>query len=198
MWSSPWPLDLFQYVHIYHVLESPEVDTVLQTWLHKDWIGWKNHFPGTAGYTHAGIRSTSPVCPCPSLPQKHDADLCLACPLGPRAFCKASFYPAVNPPLWLHGIMQDLTLPYFIELHRIPVKPLLQSVRVPKFNNSPAFIQPGLVLSAREHAVDRSSNWLTIGTFYFDCNSLRLAVHVNSYIVHLPGSYLSIWIIMVL
>lgn len=131
---------------------------------------WKNHFPGTAGYTHAGISSTSPVCPYPSLPQKHDADLCLACPLGPRAFCKASFYPAVNPPLWLHGVMQDLTLPYFTELHRISVKPLLQSVRVPKFNNSPAFIHPGLVLSAREHALDRSSNCLTIGTFYFDCN----------------------------
>lgn len=168
MWSSSWPLDLFQYVHVYHVLKSPEVDALLQTWLHKDWIGRKNHFPGPGGYTCASISSISSVHHWSSFTQKHAADLHSACPLGSQAFCKASFYPADTQPVWFHGVnplqMQDLTLPYFTELHGVPVNPVLHYGKAPKCN-SPALIHPSLVLSAREHTLDISSNWLPVEVF---------------------------------
>lgn len=75
--------------------------------------------------------------------------------------CKVSFYPADTQPTQCHSAvllqMQNLPLPHLTEFVWVPVKPLLQSVKVPKCNNL-ALLPPDLGLSPGECALGVSSN----------------------------------------
>ncbi|KAK4810611.1 hypothetical protein QYF61_007348 [Mycteria americana] len=127
------PLDLFQQVHVFLVLRTPEMDAVLQMGSHHSRAEWQNHLPRPAGHTSFDAAQDTVGflgCECTLL-----AHVQLFIHQYPQVLlCRAALNPFIAQAVLIPGValtqVQDLALG-LVEPHEIHMGPLLELAQVP-------------------------------------------------------------------
>ncbi|KAK4810922.1 hypothetical protein QYF61_013330 [Mycteria americana] len=128
------PLDLLQQACVFLILETPELDAVLQVGSHESGVEGQNHLPQPAG--HASFDAAQDTigflgCECTSLAHV----LLFIHPYHPQVLlCRAALNPFIPQPVLIPGVaptqVQALALG-LVEPHEVHMGQLLQLVQVP-------------------------------------------------------------------
>ncbi|KAK4829425.1 hypothetical protein QYF61_004300 [Mycteria americana] len=131
------PLDLFQQVHVFPVLRTPEVDAILQVGSHQNGVEGQNHLPQPADHaSFDAAQDTVGVLGCEHTLLAHvQLFVQLFIHQHPQVLLgRAALHHFIPQPVLILGVAptqaQDLALG-LVEPHEIHMCPLLQLVQVP-------------------------------------------------------------------